>query len=454
MKENFDEATKTYKCARRRKESTSESDIETADWDGESVVFAEADSDSSADEAANRRMENTFEVRKRFSRPNVNESDLRNFFDLHESPQSEHESSDEDCDIHQDQDIWVGDEELQDLVYDSETGNNGIPVKEDNSSYFCGIILRWFCLFIAQWQTNNVVSDTAIGNLLKFLSAFLFVLSSRCSFLEPLAKEFPKTIGRLHSYLGFGSNSFKKFVVCPACFTLYEEKDCFYLNRGVRHPAKCKHIAFPNHRQRHLRRPCAAELMRKITAPSGRKVLVPFKIYCYNPLKESIQKLFKRANFEEQCQLWKKRSLPANIYEDVYDGKVWEKFSHFFNECPRNIGLMLNLDWFDPYKHATYSVGVIYMVCLNLPRTERFKRKNVILVGVIPHMKHEPPTNTFLMPLVEELKTGWSDGFSINSNSSPNHRVICKVALLCVGCDIPACRKLCGFLGLKMVSTQ
>ena len=138
MKENFEEATKTYKCARRRKESTSESDIETADWDGESVVFAEADSDSnsSADEAANRRMENTFEVRKRFSRPNVNESDLRNFFDLHESPQSEHESSDEDCDIHQDQDIWVGDEELQDLVYDSETGNHGIPVKEDNSSYF------------------------------------------------------------------------------------------------------------------------------------------------------------------------------------------------------------------------------------------------------------------------------------------------------------------------------
>ena len=453
LKENFDEATNTYKCAQLRKESTSESDVEATAWDGESVDFAANDpeSNSSADEAANRQMENMFEARKRFSQQNLNESDLRNFFDQHESPQSETESSDEDCDIHQDQDIWVEDQELQDLVHGSETDNHEIPVKEDTSSYFCGIIIRWLCLFIAQWQTNNVVSDTAIGNLLKFLSAILFVISSRCSFLEPLANEFPKTIRCLHSYLDFGSNSFKKFVVCPSCFTLYEEKDCFYVNRGVRHPAKCKYIAFPNHRQRHLRQPCSAELMRQSTAPSGKKVLVPYKIYCYNPLKESLQKLFKRTYFEEQCQLWKDRSLPANVYEDIYDGKVWEKFSPFFNESPRNIGLMLNLDWFDPYKHASYSVGVIYMVCLNLPRSERFKRKNVILVGIIPHMKHEPPTNTFLLPLVEELKKGWSDGFLINSSSSPNSQVICKVALLCVGCDIPACRKLCGFLGKKAV---
>jgi len=59
------------------------------------------------------------------------------------------------------------------------------------------------------------------------------------------------------------------------------------------------------------------------------------------------------------------------------------------------------------------------MVFFNLPRQKRFKRENMILVGVIPDMKSEPPTNTFLNPLVEELKTAWSTGFHMFSYKSP-----------------------------------
>ena len=112
---------------------------------------------------------------------------------------------------------------------------------------------------------------------------------------------------------------------------------------------------------------------------------------------------------------------------------------------------MLNLDWFCPYKHVkSVSVGAIYMVCVNLPRSERFKRKNVILVGIIPNMKKEPPTNTFVKPLVDELYHAWFNGFELYSpkdNQTHNY----KCALLCIGCDIPATRKLCGFLGKKNI---
>lgn len=107
---------------------------------------------------------------------------------------------------------------------------------------------------------------------------------------------------------------------------------------------------------------------------------------------------------------------------------------------------MLNVDWFQPFKHTKYSVGAIYVTILNLPRVERFKKKNVILVGLIPDMKSEPPTNTFIDPLVEELKQAWS-GFYMKSYNSPSQPVKFKLALICVGCDIPASRKLCGFLG-------
>eukprot|EP00111_Clytia_hemisphaerica_P009347 TCONS_00027435-protein len=134
---------------------------------------------------------------------------------------------------------------------------------------------------------------------------------------------------------------------------------------------------------------------------------------------------------------------------DVYDGEMWKRFSdpdeHDFFTKKGNYGLMLNVDWFNPYKHVKYSIGAIYLVIMNLPRSERFKPKNIILVGLIPSMAKEPANiNSFLEPLVCELKEAWTDGFILKLG---NAFKTFGLALLCIGCDIPACRKLCGFLG-------
>ena len=407
------------------------------------------DSNSSADEAANLSAQRAPDFQRRLDqRNNLNESDLRSFFDLPATVDEESLPSEDDADIFDDENAFVYDPNIEDFL-ENEADEQGIAVEPDEPSVFAATVLRWLCLFIAHWQTANAVSDTAIGSLLLFLSSLLFVLASKCAFLEPVANGFPKTIGKLHSFLGFKANSFKKFVVCPSCFKLYQKKDCYFTNRGVRYPSKCNFVAFPNHRARHLRRHCRSELMKQTVTPGGKKVLVPYKIYCYKSLEESIESLYKRTYFEDMCQLWKQRRVPNNTYEDIYDGRVWKEFLWFFQESPQNLGMMLNLDWFNPYKHSNYSVGVLYMVCLNLPRTERFKRKNVILIGIIPYMKHEPPTNTFIEPLVAELKKGWNDGFTVSSHGTESTQIIYKIALLCVGCDIPACRKLSGFLGKK-----
>lgn len=70
---------------------------------------------------------------------------------------------------------------------------------------------------------------------------------------------------------------------------------------------------------------------------------------------------------------------------------------------------MLNFDFFQPMKHRKdYSVDVLYLVILNLPRSERFKRENVIVVGIVPAKGHEPKhLNEFLKPAVDELKALW-----------------------------------------------
>ena len=66
--------------------------------------------------------------------------------------------------------------------------------------------------------------------------------------------------------------------------------------------------------------------------------------------------------------------------------------------------LVSNIDWFQSFKHINYSIGVIFVVILNLPRAVRYKRKNLIIVGLIPGPTEPPKTvNTYLAPLVSDL---------------------------------------------------
>ena len=96
--------------------------------------------------------------------------------------------------------------------------------------------------------------------------------------------------------------------------------------------------------------------------------------------------------------------MPAGILADVYDGEVWkdfnsEKYSNFLSR-PGNLLLSLNVDWFQPFHRTKYSVGVMYLVRLNLPRDERYKIENIILSGIIPGPKEPKLTmNPFIAPL-------------------------------------------------------
>lgn len=55
-----------------------------------------------------------------------------------------------------------------------------------------------------------------------------------------------------------------------------------------------------------------------------------------------------------------------------------------FHTSDHNVGLSLNVDWFRPFKHSPYSVGVIYLSIMNLPRELRFQWENVMVYGIIP----------------------------------------------------------------------
>ena len=178
--------------------------------------------------------------------------------------------------------------------------------------------------------------------------------------------------------------------------------------------------------------------------------MYPYLTYCYLGPHTSLQALFRRPHFYTECERWRSRLNIEGELNDIYDGKLWKSFMHYQNEPflsePGNLGLILNFDFFQPFLHTTYSLGAIYMSVLNLPREIRCIRENMILVSLIPG-PHEPQyhINSFLTPLVSDLLKLWS-GMDMEIESLKSVKKI-RCALMCVACDIPAGRKICGFLG-------
>ena len=99
-----------------------------------------------------------------------------------------------------------------------------------------------------------------------------------------------------------------------------------------------------------------------------------------------------RTGWEQECEKWRDRNASLGLLKDVYDGKIWKTFRYHGG----------NLYFLEKRNYG--EIGEIYLLLLNLPRHLRFLRENVVLVGIIPDVSKEPPTNTFLEPLVEELE--------------------------------------------------
>jgi len=160
------------------------------------------------------------------------------------------------------------------------------------------------------------------------------------------------------------------------------------------------------------REKCSAVLIKKVKHGSKYQ-LVPRKVYAYNSIKSSLTRLFTREGFALKLEEWRNRKQTTGTYTDIYDGTVWESFQTVnrvpFLQAPNNLAFVLNIDWFKPFKHIEYSVGVLYLVIANLPRSERYKIENMIIAGVIPG-PNEPKKvmNSYLKPLVNDLLELWN----------------------------------------------
>ena len=332
-------------------------------------------------------------------------------------------------------------------VTDSDD-DDASPLEQSPSTSIDKTTPIWkFLFFLFYWQSVFKVSNIAFTSLLRFLKYFFGVLGKAFT-SQPLldfSKHIPITFKDALSRSGISCSEFIEYVVCPSCHSVYEFQDCLECVAGEFRTRYCCHVAYPNHPQQLHRQPCRAPLLKKVKSGKGQK-LIPIKVFPYMPIYKSLQALARRPGFITACERWRNRTNSAPYLSDIYDGRIWHDFqTSNFLSSPMSYLMTLNVDWFQPFLHTQYSVGAMYLTIQNLPRDIRCKEENVILVGVLPGPS-EPKLvmNSYLSPLVEELKQGWK-GFSVLT--SEGVQVNIRVALSCIACDIPATRKVCGFIG-------
>lgn len=305
----------------------------------------------------------------------------------------------------------------------------------------------WIILWILQYQQRYKLANIAVNSLFKFFKFFLLTID------EKKFSSFPSSLYMAKKTIGL-STKIIKYAACNKCHKLYDINE---ISNEASVPT-CSFINYPNHSIERFRQKCNNPLFKKIDSnDSNSQIFRPIMTFPLVNIKQQLTLFFGRKNFEMSCRKWAERKNETEALFDIYDGMIWKDFRDenmepFFTKefADTHIGLMLNMDWFQPYINSQYSVGVIYAVICNLPRSERFKPYNILTLAVLPGPK-EPSLheiNNYLYPIVNQLNRLWN-GYFTKTHEYSNGRFI-RGAVIGCSCDVPASRKLCGFISARI----
>lgn len=172
--------------------------------------------------------------------------------------------------------------------------------------------------------------------------------------------------------------------------------------------------------------------------------------------KDFVSGLLSRPGFEDHMDSPRTCSIGEDML-NVFDGQFLQDFKLPNGQPFRSTidvgrySFTLCVDFFNPLTNKQAgkksSIGIISVVCVNLPPSLRYKAENMFLAGVIPGPNEPPLTavNHYLSSLIDEFHLFWDTGVRFSQTQNfPDGRLV-QCALIMVICDLLAARKAAGF---------
>jgi len=304
-------------------------------------------------------------------------------------------------------------------------------------------------IWVFKFQQRFKIPDKALEALIKFFRIVLV------HFNEQQFNEFPTSLYKAKKWLNLIEPKMQ-LAVCTNCHKLYNAANIAdYKEKGKVAIMNCLHEEYPNNPIPGRCNKCNNPLS-IIKRNKDKTIAVPRMLYPKPSICHQISMLYQRPGFEDMLRL-SGIQRDHNTYSDIYDGKVWKTFpfdgTTFFTEetATTHLGLLINLDWFQPFTYTQHSTGAIYASICNLPRSERNKPENIIYLSFLPGPKEVGLgcINHYLAPIVNELLELWN-GWKIPKTYKCPDGLNIKVAIIVESSDTPATRKLFGHGGAAM----
>ncbi|GET52134.1 hypothetical protein GLOIN_2v1788017 [Rhizophagus irregularis DAOM 181602=DAOM 197198] len=235
----------------------------------------------------------------------------------------------------------------------------------------------WIILWILQYQQRYKLPNVSIDSLFKFLRFFLLTVD------ENKFSSFLSSLYVAKKILGISTNIIK-YAACNKCHKLYDINE---ISNTTEVPT-CSFINYPNHSIERFRQKCNNPLVKKIDSNKdggNNPIIHPIMTFPLVNIRRQLTLFFGRKDFEMTCRKWAERENETEALFDIYDGRIWMSFEDgkgepFFKKeyAETHIGLMLNMDWFQPYINSQYSVGVIYAVISRIACYRCYKSANLV----------------------------------------------------------------------------
>jgi hypothetical protein len=247
------------------------------------------------------------------------------------------------------------------------------------------------------------------------------------------------------------------YAVCPVCHCTYKPLQSL---GPATYPSQCSNRPNPDSPI------CNASLLDSSSGAHNK----PVKTFVYHEFNDYLASLLARSDIEkimdDQCDDLRDRltamstdentNVLANVeVKDVFEAGFLKTFLgpsgvKLFVDRPDNEGrfaFVLNVDFFHPegmsVRGAKTSVGIISMVCLNLPLEIRYKPQNMYL-SIIPGPKepHLTEMNHYLHPLIDDMEAAWIRGTQFTCTALYPTGWLTRSAIVVSVNDLPAARKL------------